>query len=188
MTKGIVIKPIVATTETAFQRAILRNGKTILGKKTEIEWLDIELPVDKERGSRGHCVDLIGKKGNRYVICELKFGKDSSTDNPEIAAKQVRSYYEEIQRNWRYLEKQDLHHEDGKMFKWEDLASNQTILCVAANSAYWAYWLGHRKVNLSNITDIEFYSVDIPANLFEKQKAMNNEYTPVIETHEWDIL
>lgn len=185
---GNIDKLINATTETAFQRAILRNGRTILGDKTEIEWLDIELPVDKERGGRGHCVDLIGKTGERYVISELKFGKGSATDTPEAAAAQIKKYHQDIQSNWKYLDRQNLHHADCKKFKWEDIASEKTILCIAANSAYWAYWLGHRNVNISNIPDIRFFSVDIPADYFEKQKLDSEAYVPIIETSKWDIL
>ena len=185
---GNIDKPIEATTETAFQRAILRKGKTILGSKTEIEWLDIELPVDKERGGRGHCIDLIGKMGNRYVMCELKFGKDSATDSPSYAAAEVKRYFEDVKKNCEYLETQSLHHPDAKPFSWKDLASCKTILMVAANAAYWAYWLGHRKENLAEIEGIQFCSIDVATDSFIWQKGDLKEYTPTIETSNWDIL
>ena len=190
-----VKKNIRSTKETAFQRAILQNGMTRLGKKTEIEWLDIELPVDRDDErygkKRGHCVDLIGKMGENYVICELKFGEDSK-DSPKDAVEQVLGYYEKIQRNWENLDKQGLHHPDCKMFKWEDLASEKTVLCVAANAAYWAYWFGHRNVDLSDFKNLKkrvrFYSVDIPSDLFKKQKGDQVKYTPIIETNKWSKL
>ncbi len=186
---GNIRKPINSTDERAFQRAILQNGITQLGEKTEIEWLDIELPVDLDysRGGRGHCVDLIGKMGERYVICELKFGNDSK-DSPKDAVEQVVGYYKEIQRNWENLDKQGLHHPDCKMFKWEDLASEKTVLCVAANAAYWAYWFGHRNVDLSDFKGVRFFSIDIPSDIFKKQKGDQVTYTPVIETNKWSII
>lgn len=187
-----VLKPISATTETALQRAIFRNGKTILGLKTEIEWLDIELPVDSVRGGRGHCVDLIGKMEENYVICELKFGKWGGTDSPQYAADEVRRYYEAVKDNWRELDKDNsLHHKDGKPFKWEDLAKPSTELIVAANSSYWAYWYGHRKVEDVKIqSNVICCSIDIPANYFEKQKGNKDKYLPFIDVDDnhWDKL
>ena len=64
---------IKSTTETAFQRAIILNKTSIIDNEI-VEWLDIELPIDKDRkNARGHCVDLIGRSAKGYVICELKF-------------------------------------------------------------------------------------------------------------------
>ena len=196
-------KPINSTTETAFQRAVLRNGETILGGKrgkTKITWLDIELPVETDNGSpkRRHCVDLIGKTDdNHYIICELKFGK--SADEPEKAIKQLLEYHKAIKANYKNLDADDrLHHPGGKAFKWENLAAPSTKLYVVANAAYWAYWSGRRGKNLKDIKDkypgenIEFLSVDIPSDYFEKQKEKEKDlqglYTPEIETKFWDIL
>lgn len=183
-----VLKPINAPTETAFQRAILKNGESFLGGRTKIEWLDIELPVDDGRGPRRQCVDLIGKQGENYVLCELKFGKDSGTDSPEYAAAEVRKYHEKIKLNWVELDKKFLHHPDGKPFLWKNLARESTALIVAANASYWAYWLGHRKADLSKIEGVQFYSVDVPADTFTKQKANLETYIPTIDTNHWDIL
>ena len=79
---------IKATTETAFQRAIILGEASTIDKET-VEWLDIELPVDKHRKARGHCVDLIGRSKNSYIICELKFGKNSATDYPSFAKEEL---------------------------------------------------------------------------------------------------
>ena len=184
-----IFKPIRSIGEEAFQRAILRNGKTILKDKTEIKWLDIELPVDPNRVTRGPSVDLIGRIGNRYVLCELKFRKDNNnTDSPEDAANQIIDYHKKIKKNWRDLENQDLHHPKCEIFKWEDLASDDTILCVTANVSYWEYWLEHRKNDISKIDGVRFYSVDIPVDTFKLQKGIKDKYTPKIETNSWDIL
>ena len=181
-------KPIRATTETAFQRAIFFNGKTILGSKTEIKWLDIELPVDTDGKRRRHCVDLIGIIGNRYVICELKFGKDFAAERPDTAATQIKDYYDSIRKNWKDLDNKNIHHPDGKTFNWKDVASSRTILCVAANAGYWAYWLGHRKVDISEIKDVKFYSEDITTDTFKNQKGKQQTYLPKLDSSCWDIL
>ncbi len=183
-----VLKPIEATTETAFQRAILRNGRTILGSHTEIEWLDIELPIEGGRNSRKQCVDLIGRMGNRYVLCELKFGKDSRTDNPNFAAEELKCYHKKIKSNWIELDKSCKHHPDAKPFLWKEVASDSTMLMVVANASYWAYWLGHRNIDIFGIEGIVFCSVDIPADSFVKQKGDADVYTPIIKTECWDII
>ncbi len=185
---GEIKKLINSTTETAFQRAIFWNGETIRGKKTKIKWLDIELPVIPGDKSRRSSIDLIGKSGNRYVICELKFGKNSKTECPDVAVKQLKGYYEQIKHNCDDLDKTDTHHKGCTSFKWKDLAFKKPILCVAANASYWAYWLGHRKTDISKLKGVEFYSVDIPADTFKLQKGNQDKYTPKIETNSWDIL
>lgn len=179
---------INSTTETAFQRAIFLNNKTKLGSKTAIEWLDMELPIDAARNcGRGHCPDLIGRIGNRYVLCELKFGK-GSTDSPEDAANELKRYYDAIKINHMKLDADKLRHENGKPFLWKDLAKKDTMLVIAANAAYWVYWLGHREVSIPK--GVYCYSVDVPVNYFKLQKgsAEGVNYTPFMETDKWDII
>ena len=74
-TPGDYSTSIRHTGECAFQRAIILNGTSSVNGD-EIEWMDIELPVDERINPRGKCIDLIGKdsEGN-YVLCELKFRK-----------------------------------------------------------------------------------------------------------------
>lgn len=185
---------ITDTSEKALQRAILWKGNTILGSKTTIQWLDIELPVDDKRGGRGHCVDLIGKLGNRYVLCELKFYKKGAvSDSPEYAMNEIKYYHEAIKRNWKTLDTNDeLHHAGQPMFKWKDLASDSTILMVAANSSYWAYWCGSWSIKKSHPFDIPpkmmWCSIDVPCDLFNKQKGERHSYEPSYEACNWNIL
>ena len=115
---------IKSTTETAFQRAIILNKTSIIDNEI-VEWLDIELPIDKDRkNARGHCVDLIGRSAKGYVICELKFGNDSNSDSPNDAAEEITRYSVEIKNNYAELDNCGIHHTNGAPFLWEDIAKN----------------------------------------------------------------
>ena len=128
---------IKATTETAFQRAIILGETSIIDNEL-VEWLDIELPVDEFRKARGHCVDLIGRSKNGYIICELKFGKNSATDSPSFAKEELARYRKDIVLNYKHLDESNIHHKNGKAFNWEDVANNARYI-IAANTEYWRY-------------------------------------------------
>lgn len=175
---------IKATTETAFQRAIILCEASTIDKET-VEWLDIELPVDKHRKARGHCVDLIGRYKNGYIICELKFGKNSATDYPSFAKEELERYRKDIEFNCKHLDNSNTHHKNGKPFKWEDIAKNSRYI-IAANQEYWDYWLGHRKEQLPE--GVDCYSIDIDVSCFKHQKGNNENYTPTLPQCNWEKL
>jgi hypothetical protein len=175
---------IKATTETAFQRAIILGEASTIDKET-VEWLDIELPVDKHRKARGHCVDLIGRSQNGYIICELKFGKNSATDYPSFAKEELERCRKDIEFNCKHLDNSNTHHKNGKPFKWEDIAKNSRYI-IAANQEYWDYWLGHRKEQLPE--GVDCYSIDIDVSCFKHQKGNNENYTPTIPQCNWEKL
>lgn len=175
---------IKATTETAFQRAIILCEASTIDKET-VEWLDIELPVDKHRKARGHCVDLIGRSKNGYIICELKFGKNSATDYPSFAKEELERYRKDIEFNCKHLDNSNTHHKNGKPFKWEDIAKNSRYI-IAANQEYWDYWLGHRKEQLPE--GVDCYSIDIDVSCFKHQKGNNENYTPTLPQCNWGKL
>ena len=172
---------IKATTETAFQRAIILGETSIIDNEI-VEWLDIELPVDKHRKARGHCVDLIGRSKNSYIICELKFGKDSATDYPSFAKEELERYRKDIEFNYEHLDNSNTHHKNGKPFRWMDIANN-TRYIIAANQEYWNYWREHRKEQLPE--GIDCYSIDIDVSCFKRQKGNNVSYTPTLPKCNW---
>lgn len=179
-------KQVSTTSETAFQRALYNNGisSTPMG---DIEWLDIELPVDKERGGRGHCPDLLGKIGDRYVLCELKFNNHSIDNCPQKAKEEVMRYYNAIKANHEELDRFDnIHRPNGKHFYWKDFASKDVILMVVADKGYWQYWLKHRKVELP--IGVECYSVEVESDEFKKQKGNKKFYVPQIQNIIWTKL
>ena len=176
---------IKSTTETAFQRAIILNGPSVIDGET-IEWLDIELPVDRHRTARSCCVDLIGRSESSYVICELKFGDNSATDNPDDAATEIRRYKKDIQYNFIDLDEEDnVHHKNGEHFYWKDVASNARFI-IAANKAYWDYWLYHRGAELPE--DINCYSLDIDVDCFKEQKNGLESYAPALPDCHWTLV
>lgn len=181
---GNYITEIKSTTETAFQRAIILGGTSIIDGEI-VEWLDIELPVDESRKARGHCVDLIGKSKDGYVICELKFGKNSATDSPGEASSQLERYRVDIKSNSSVLDEKKIYHKNGKQFLWKDIADNARYI-IAANEEYWSYWLTHRKVQLQN--DFECYSLNVKNDCFKQQKTKNTKYVPELPECKWTRL
>lgn len=175
---------ISSTTETAFQRAIIL-GETSLIDNEIVEWLDIELPVDKHRRARGHCVDLIGKSISGFIICELKFGSNSATDSPSYAEEELKRYCKDIEDNYSVLDNSNVHHKNGKMFLWKDIAKNARYI-IAANNQYWEYWLNHRKVELPH--EIACYTISVDAMCFKQQKGKNVTYTPILPKCDWNKL
>lgn len=177
---------IASTTETALQRSIIANEQSFVDGKI-ITWLDIELPVDKLRKARGHCIDLIGKTDDdEYIICELKFGKDSATDSPCRAADEVMNYLQYIRENYPSLDRDDnIHHTNGKHFYWKDVARKGRPI-IAANDAYWSYWIKHREVSIP--TDIPCFSLNVDVQYFKKLRNDREKYEPVIQDLTWKRL
>lgn len=174
---------IRSTTETAFQRAIILGGTSIIDGEI-VEWLDIELPVDGSRkAARGHCVDLIGKSKDGYVICELKFGKNAATDSPEEASNQLKMYRANIERYWSVLDGEKIYHKNGKPFLWKEIADNARYI-IAANEEYWSYWLTHKE-EVQLPSDFECYSLNVKNDCFKQQKANNTKYKPELPECEW---
>lgn len=149
--------------ERALQRAIILSSVSNLNGM-EVEWLDIEIPVDYSGKPRGKSIDLIGKDADgKYVLCEVKFRKKSSdNDNPEEAAKQLKRYHELIKENY---DKIHGHKENGKAVDWEEVASDRTRLVVA-------------------------YSIAVDEFEFEKQKGIAKKYTPNMpsEAKTWSLI
>ena len=176
---------IKSTTETAFQRAIILNGPSVIDGES-VEWLDIELPVDRHRKARSCCLDLIGLSESGYVVCELKFGKNSATDDPDDAATEIGRYKRDIQYNFVDLDEEDnVHHKNGKHFYWKDVAKNARYI-IAANKAYWDYWLCHRGVKLPK--GIKCYSLDVDVDCFKLQKGALESYEPTLPDCNWTLI
>lgn len=165
------------TAECALQRAIILSSVSKLNGK-EVEWLDIELPVDYSGNARGKSIDLIGiDKEGHYVLCELKFRKQSHDNgNPEEAAKQVKEYHGLIKKNH---DKIHGHKENGKPIDWQEVASDRTRLIIAANTKYWNFWNRKRKQGMNfDTSNVELYSIPTDEFEFKNQKGNNITYTP----------
>ena len=167
--------------EKAFQRALFRVNETIKGKKTIIKWLDYELPVIINGNPRRDSLDMIGiymngRQKGTFIICEVKFAYDDyHSDCPSKAAEELQRYIDGI-GDGSELELNQVHHGCAK-FDWRDvhLKYEKWIL---ANSAYWAYWLGHFNNRWSFQEDIYYAYVDIPGNTFQKQDKGSSKYIP----------
>lgn len=175
--------------ERALQRAIILSSVSNLNGK-EVEWLDIEIPVDYSGKPRGKSIDLIGKDADgKYVLCEVKFRKKSSdNDTPEEAAKQLKRYHELIKENY---DKIHGHKENGKAVDWKEVASDRTRLVVAANNSYWENW-DEKSINgwKFDTSNVELYSIAVDGFEFEKQKGNAKEYTPNMpsEAKTWSLI
>lgn len=182
---------VSTTAETAFQRALfLSEGNRIEGIGF-VEWLDLELPVDRNRKGRGHCIDLIGRAENKsMVICELKFGKPGN-GNPFDAQMQLEYYYSEVKENYDKLDEGNaLHHKNALKqgeFKWEEIALPSTIRIIAANDDYWDYW---RKKGSIPTSGSKCFTVPVSTSLFKMQKEQsgNDRYTPSVDDFEWRLV
>jgi hypothetical protein len=200
-------REITDVNEKAFQRAIFHNAKAFIppkkGKRKNavISWYAFESPIDKDRESnsikRGkNNVDLIGKDivNNHYIVCEVKFSCNKK-DSPEHAAKEALHYYNVITADAIQLDKVATHHSGETMFFWQDLDENSEIW-VVANSAYWTYWLGCKKMKVPEYAEengirktVRCFSLDIPGDYFTIQKGDNKLYAPEIpQSVEWTEL
>lgn len=171
---------IADTKEKAFQRAIIgaRNADLDGGS---VEWIDIELPVTKGKSDR---FDLIGIDLNdRYVLCELKFSKNGSNGgDPGAATEQVRGYLNELRTYLKELKDNEM------LFKLHKNANRESLnidgflrqtprLVVAANSEYWEQ---EAMSEFMPAEDVEYYSVNIASNEFDRQKGELDQYKPIM--------
>ncbi len=133
--------------ETDYQRKIFESKTRLMPEKSTVEWYDLELPVTFSGSGRRDCIDLIGKVGDQFLLCELKHMKTSQGDNPVYAMYEALKYYYCILKNHPKMDKlRTVHHEgkDCKKFKWGDFAS-KPIIMVVANKNYWDCWLAKGK-------------------------------------------
>ena len=186
------------TTEAAFQRAIFNNQKVVLDNgemKTEVQWLDFELPVVLNKNPRRLCLDLIGMTLDGVpVICELKFSNKSKSNHPIYGVIELLMYYYYIRCNHDVL---DVHHAGFKKFEWSYIANFESPkLLLVANKKYWDYWLNRidKETFSSQIkyfwdklnVNIECFSTDDED--FESQKGEYEKYTPVINSNRWMVV
>lgn len=182
---------VSTTAETAFQRALFLSGGSEIEGIGFVRWLDLELPVDRERKGRGHCIDLIGRASdNSMVICELKFGKPGN-GKPSEAQEQLEEYYHAVKENYDRLDEgNSLHHKNALnagSFYWEEIASDSTIRIIAANDDYWNYW---RKKDVLPAAGSKCYTVPVPTTLFKMQKEQcaKDRYTPSVSNLVWRFV
>lgn len=171
---------VTDVSEKAFQRALFRVDETIKGGKTIIKWLDYELPVVVNGNSRRDSLDMIGiymngRQKGTFVICEIKFAYgDYHSDCPSKAAKELQRYIDGI-GDGSELELNQVHHGSAG-FDWRKVPLKYEKW-ILANSAYWAYWLGHQN-RWSFLEGIYYGFVDIPGNTFQKQEKGPLTYIP----------
>lgn len=175
--------------ECALERAIIQ-GKTSKLNGFEVEWLDIELPVNVTGKARGNCIDLIGKDSdNNYILCELKFRRRSfDNGNPEEAANQIKKYLCMVKEYYKRLH---YHRQNGSLINWEAVALGKTRLVVAANSRYWNSWLGNRRKGRTYKTEgVECYSINLDQDEFSRQKGERDKYSPYMPESgkEWELI
>lgn len=195
---------IVACTETALQRAMLKQ--TIDGNHTQLEdgttivWLDYELPVEFSNNPRKRCVDLIGRDNTgRYVLCELKFGYNDK-DSPFDAEKEALVYLGEICFHWKEMDKNNIHRPyvyikdlsnkyELPKFSWKEFVNSAPRIIIMADREYWKYWIdraerqrngtgkGKKDKKLISTKDpqVECFSIDISPDYFEKQLKETGE-------------
>lgn len=168
-------------TEKAFQRGLFRVSKTFQGEKTVIRWLDIELPVVINGNSRRDSLDMIGiymngRKKGTFIICEVKFAHDNKhSDCPSKAAEELQRYIDCI-GDGATLELNQIHHGVAN-FDWRKVPLKYEKW-ILANSAYWAYWLGHQEHKWSFQKGIYYCYVDIPGNAFKNKCNGLSTYIP----------
>ena len=166
--------------EKAFQRALFRSKETIKGNKTIIQWLDIELPVVINGNPRRDSLDMIGVYANgrqkgTFIICEVKFAHDNyHSDCPQKAAEELDRYIKCI-GDGTVLELNQIHH-DNCAFDWRKVPYKYEKW-ILANSAYWAYWLGHQN-KWRFQKGIYYCYVDIPGDAFQVQSEGAETYIP----------
>ncbi len=127
--------------ETAWQRELYKMESDI--------WLDLELPIGQYKSSKQFTslrIDLIGKKDDRFILCELK--KTKNAGQPFDAILQLIAYHVLLQNNYKKLDEQNIHHTNcnSSNWKWEDV-KNTHVLWLRANNEYWNNWHKCTKKN-----------------------------------------
>lgn len=190
---------IKADTEVALQRAIFNGKTTILQNESAIvEWIDIEIPVVLSENRRRPCVDIIGIKKDKLILCELKFKKKSNPrDTPYYAVFELLIYYYFVRCNYENLDKFNICHDlsTTKNFKWEKYLKNSLPqLIVAANDSYWKYYLQRKDYEiellkvieeLENLLNIKIQLFKTVNENFDIQKGENDTYSPKVTSNIW---
>lgn len=200
-TPGKFSEVIKDTSEKAFQRAILLEGKTTIDdSKTEITWYDIELPVVLNRNSRRSCIDLIGFDTTRFVLVELKFNNKS--DSPISATRELLEYYRLICKNADLLDKYSIHHKNNvckkNSWQWNSIVKSNPLLIIAANESYWNHWKKNHLDFKVQFNQIESWSTELGIDIalysikdcdFKSQRINDQPYTPrLIENYPWNKI
>jgi hypothetical protein len=180
---------IKSTGETAFQRAIISSGKTVLNFKETSEtvnWYDGELPIVLKKYARRVSIDIIGSSKDKMIICELKFSKSARSNSPIYATIELLTYYCFILFNAEYLDKNNVHHKNLQSFNWSDLINKKTTqLIICANKSYWDAWLNSRRIKIDQIFEWSL-SLNVDLYLFKsddfdfKLQNITGKYTPYI--------
>jgi hypothetical protein len=193
---------ISSTGETAYQRAILKSGTTLLDFKEgngfeSVQWIDGELPIVFNKNPRRPSIDLIGLIDNIPALCELKFAQSRNSDSPLYAAIELLTYYCFIQFNADILDKYNVSHKNLKPYRWNSIIENGfPRLIVCANKTYWNVWA--KKYNMAQLRNQVFdwgTELDTNINLFQtqdfdfKNQKHEGKYTPFIPTNSiWEII
>ena len=192
---------IKATTEVAFQRAIYNGRKTKLNEKTEVNWIDIEIPVVLGTKGRRHCIDIIGATSDKknLVLCELKYsGKTKSEDSPTYAIFELLIYYYFLRCNFKNLDSHKVYHklETTENFSWEGyLSIDIPRLVIAANNSYWEFWFEKKKINKNDLLKevngfekefgVEIELFETSNDDFINQKRDSIDYEPKVISNVW---
>ncbi len=129
------------------------NGETKWQRKLYKEeacWCDLELPIGQEKREKqwgSLRVDLIGMNNARPIICELKHTEKAG--QPFDAILQLLAYYCMIVQNAEKLDREHIHHTNAaQSFKWTQITNNP-LLMLRANHAYWKNWEKSTKKNMA---------------------------------------
>lgn len=129
------------------------NGETKWQRKLYKEeacWCDLELPIGQEKREKqwgSLRVDLIGMNNARPIICELKYTQKAG--QPFDAILQLLAYYCMIVQNAEKLDREHIHHTNvAQSFKWTQITNNP-LLMLRANHAYWENWEKSTKKNMA---------------------------------------
>ncbi|MHB8846464.1 MAG: hypothetical protein ACYC7L_17145 [Nitrospirota bacterium] len=158
--------------ETSLQRVIKERTISHLslpGSKApvEVSWADIELPVVFGPQKRRPSVDLVGIRGEKPFLCEVKYQSPTNRnpDSPLFAIAELIFYYYVVKYcNAIELDVQDVHHNNKncKAFKWENISN---FLLILANDRYWHSWLEQNDMasQIKRLVDVlnEEIKVDI---------------------------
>lgn len=128
--------------EKRYQWVIRNKQKVTCDNKTNINWLDYEIPVSFEEQGRRECIDLIGLMDKRIALVELKWGNKTSkykSYSPLYALFEVLHYAINAYKNQRCLTKNNVYRKDGTYNYWKTMKFFPNII-VAANKDYWVMW------------------------------------------------